>query len=202
MRDALLWLVIIILLAGSFLTYSNEKSNPVDHMDREPHIRKPTDSWCVGKGDTRYDLYFKIAGRHLEVDGSQWCDIKVLCTIESGLDPEAKSDANAFGLCQLLQTTFDEQLPRGDIWKVGDNIDASAIYLDKMLHIWHAPRPANCRTDLAVASYNSGPGPVIEGQVKSGGQTCISTDWELFVETFNHVQKFKKLKADWGGYDD
>ena len=40
------------------------------------------------------------------------------------------------------------------------------------MDFWLAPRSQGCRLRLATASYNSGPGRVVEAQKLSGGRRC------------------------------
>ena len=68
--------------------------------------------------------------------------------VESGLDANARSDAGAHGLLQVLPSTAAEfEL---DPYHVGENVLAGARYLRQMLDRFRS-------TSLALAAYNAGP---------------------------------------------
>lgn len=76
---------------------------------------------------------------------------------ESGFDPQARSHADAMGLMQLTQETFDWILSlyptedgSGDIWDPGDNIHCGCALLRLLLDQYGT-------VEVALAAYNAGP---------------------------------------------
>ena len=105
-----------------------------------------------------------------------WCRLAAQCYVESGFNPKAKSPVGAKGLCQLLPGTFAEVAGqnsiRGNAWNPNANLQAGAAYKQRMRNFWTSPRPYECREDLAIASYNAGPGSILKAQREAGGALC------------------------------
>lgn len=133
---------------------------------------------------SRYDSAIKTAGRRHLPAPYTWCELKAQCTIESNLNPDAESPAGAHGLCQLLVGTAEEVgVKRSEIRNPKRNAEGAARYMAKMLAFWSTPRPAECRLELALASYNAGAGNVLKAQAVSGGRTC----WDLIGPELHKV---------------
>ena len=92
---------------------------------------------------------------------------------ESGFDPYAVSSKGALGLTQLMPDTAAEL--GVDPLNIQENIEGGAKYLKQQLDRW-AESGAQLR--LAFASYNAGPGAVIE----AGGQIPPYEETEDFVK--------------------
>lgn len=102
--------------------------------------------------------------------------LKAQFWVESRLDPKARSKAGAQGIAQVLPSTLRDIRRRhrvpGSAFSARTSIRAGAIYMSRMIDVWHAPRPAECRLELAWASYNAGAGHIIKAQRESGGRRC------------------------------
>lgn len=87
--------------------------------------------------------------------------------VESNLQAEARSSADARGLLQVLPSTGAEL--KLDIDRPATNVLAGARYLRRLLDYFHS-------TDLALAAYNAGPTAVSE----AGGAPSAET-WQYVV---------------------
>lgn len=114
------------------------------------------------------------------------------CWAESGLKADAESPAGAVGLCQVMPGTAKTLLRsrgglrgklRGFLRNAKTNAELGARYMGQMFRIWSYPRSSHCRWRLAVASYNAGPGSVIQAQTLSGGRRC----WEDIAPFLHQV---------------
>ena len=112
---------------------------------------------------------------------------------ESGFDPQARSHADAMGLMQLTQETFDWILSlyptedgSGDIWDPGDNIHCGCALLRLLLDQYGT-------VEVALAAYNAGMGNV-SGWLESGdyshdGETLHTIP---YPETDAYVKKVQR----------
>jgi len=80
--------------------------------------------------------------------------IRAVMRFESAFHPLAVSPVGAVGLMQLMPNVARELGVRGDLFDQYENIMAGAKYLRQLLDRNHG------RVDLALASYNAGPGAV------------------------------------------
>jgi soluble lytic murein transglycosylase-like protein len=82
--------------------------------------------------------------------------------VESNLQADARSSADARGLLQVLPSTAAELRLNADV--PASNVLAGARYLEQLLARFHS-------TDLALAAYNAGPTAVAE----AGGAPTMET---------------------------
>ena len=160
-------------------------------------------NYCAGHGTSEYDDIFRAAIKRLPPGyNNDWCLLKAQCYIESHLRANVESDQGAKGVCQLLDTTFNEQQARkrfyGDVWDPKPNIMQAAGYMSWIIDQWYAERTDESRLRLSWASYNWGLGNVLRAQVKSRG----ARDWEDMEvhapeETRNYVLKIEKQLREW-----
>lgn len=155
-------------------------------------------SYCKGKVSSDYDNIFVLV-QHQLPKGMDYCDLKALCFIESSLQPEAISGVKAKGLCQILDDTFAETGESGSIFEPFHNARAAASYLRTSSKNWTLHnRSRDCINDIRVGIYNAGSSRMYQGQIASGGQSCVTEAWNLPEETSNHIVKFNRTKAQWG----
>lgn len=136
----------------------------------------------------RKALYFPIFEEALKRHGMP-DELKYLAIVESGLKPAAKSNAAAVGLWQFIPST-------GKMYKL--NVDT---YIDDRMDPYMATEAA-CKYlkwlysitgdwQLALASYNCGPGMVKKAIRASGGKRDF---WEIYnylpQETRSYVPQF------------
>ena len=118
------------------------------------------------------DIYFPIFEKYLKANGMPE-ELKYLSLLESGLNPKAISRSKAVGLWQFMSFTGKE---------MGLTINE---YIDERMHI-EKSTDAACKYlkqlhkrfddwDLALASYNTGPGR-ISRTIRSTGKTNY---WDL-----------------------
>ena len=84
--------------------------------------------------------------------------------VESNLQADARSSADARGLLQVLPSTAAEL--RLDADRPESNVLAGARYLQQLLGQFHS-------TDLALAAYNAGPTAVWEAGGAPTGETAL-----------------------------
>ena len=78
-----------------------------------------------------------------------------------------------------------------------------AFYMRRMLNIWHSPRPAKARLELAWASYNAGAGHIIKAQRLCGDAALWGEMAPCLVqvtgrhsrETITYVQRIHRWYA-------
>ena len=115
-------------------------------------------------------------------------ELKYLAIIESQLKTNARSGVGAVGVWQFMPATakrfglkitskYDE---RQHLWK---STEAAAKYLEALYGYFGDWL-------LVVASYNSGPLPVINAIKKSGSRNFWKLQYLLPKETRNHVKRF------------
>lgn len=115
-------------------------------------------------------------------------ELKYLAIVESQLKTDARSGVGAVGLWQFMPGTaktfglkitakYDE---RKHVWK---SSVAAAKYLQDLYAIFGDWL-------LVVASYNSGPAPVLKAIKKTGNRNFWKIQYLLPKETRNHVKRF------------
>ena len=136
----------------------------------------------------RSSLYFEMFEEKLAEHGLP-LELKYLSVIESGLRPQVKSRAGALGLWQFMYRTglyygLEENSYIDERMDPEKATDAACRYLKKLHDIYGD-------WNLALASYNAGPGNVNKAIRRSGGK---KTYWEvrpyLPRETQGYVPNF------------
>lgn len=139
----------------------------------------------------RKEFYFPIFEKYLAKHGMP-DELKYLSMIESGLNPKAISRSKAVGLWQFMKPTgrefglkIDEYVDeRMDIEK---STEAACKYLKQLYRIFGD-------WELALASYNTGPGNVRRAIRKSGN---ITNYWQLHPylhrDTRSYVPQFTAI---------
>ena len=92
---------------------------------------------------------------------------------ESAFNPNAISPAGAMGLMQIMPNTWTElsqdQPENSNPYDPEQNIKLGCKYMAQRLKGWTAPRPANDKICLALASYNAGFGNILKAQKAANG---------------------------------
>jgi membrane-bound lytic murein transglycosylase D len=137
---------------------------------------------------SRKNIYFPIFEKYLAKYGLP-DELKYLAVIESGLNPKAVSRARAVGLWQFMSPTGRHYGLHHD-WYIDDRMDpekatdAACRYLRDLYGMFH-------NWELALASYNAGPGNVKKAIRRSGYKKSF---WEVYKylprETRSYVPQF------------
>ena len=156
----------------------------------------------------QYDRYFREHGETY-LPFIDWKLFKAQCYAESTLKTNVVSHADAKGICQLLETTFNRQMQKQgfpqhqlQIFDADQNIEASAIYMLWLWTNWSAPRPATDRHKLSLASYNAGIGYLLEAQklcgMKSRYHEIIACLHQVpRVDHEEPIEYVKRIYASW-----
>lgn len=122
-----------------------------------------------------YDAYFQAYSAMflnglLPADDFRW--FLAQCVQESGprLDPFAKSQAGAVGVCQLMPgSARDAGINPDHRVLVKENIQAGSFILRRCIKMFFPRETREQRLKLGQACYNAGGGHIIKAQVKCGG---------------------------------
>jgi len=136
----------------------------------------------------RENIYFPLFEKYLAKYGLPE-ELKYLAIIESGLNPKAVSRARAVGLWQFMSATGRHYGLHHD-WYIDERMDpekstdAACRYLRDLYGMFH-------NWELALASYNAGPGNVKKAIRRSGYKKDF---WEIYKhlprETRSYVPQF------------
>jgi membrane-bound lytic murein transglycosylase F len=132
--------------------------------------------------NVQYDLYFKQWSKKYSpmIDDRL---LKVVCSKESHLNPNALSKEGALGLCQFMKGTWisiskeNRLIERTGYFNPSQSILAASYYLAK-LHQYFKHKPDSIRYTLA--SYNAGIGNVLKADRLCGNRgyeqmtSCLS----------------------------
>lgn len=112
-------------------------------------------------GLSPYDSLFKV---HATIVGWDWRLLTALSYVESGFNPNAVSWAGARGLMQLMPATIAKY--NGDtLCPPDNNIQAGAKMLQNLDNFWkQRVKNPNERVKFMLASYNCGPGHILDAQ--------------------------------------
>lgn len=125
------------------------------------------------------DLIREAAGRYVSSWDFRW--LKSQYYQESLLDPNAKSDAGAEGIAQLMPATRKQlyaelKFPASaTAFQPEYAIPAAAYYMAKLRRAWFMKRTEDERRRLAFASYNAGLGSILHAQRAAGNALDYAT---------------------------
>ncbi|MBQ9844926.1 MAG: lytic transglycosylase domain-containing protein [Oscillospiraceae bacterium] len=141
--------------------------------------------------------YMDIVEKYSEEYGVDKYLLLSLIKTESGFDPNAKSDAEAIGLTQITEITFDwikskmrpdEEYVFEDLYNPDTSIRFSAFYLSKTLERYSGDK------DTAMAAYHSGWGTV--DSLLEEYETEILTEFP-YPQMANYVYKINKAYSSY-----
>jgi membrane-bound lytic murein transglycosylase F len=133
-----------------------------------------------------YDGYFRKATKRFFGLALDWKWIKAQAMAESSLNPAAVSPVGARGLMQLMPGTSQEVARRLGLPDRPHDpriaILLGVAYDRQLWDMWSAPRPDAERLRLMLASYNAGPGNILEAQRRAQAAGLEGAAWEDIAE--------------------
>jgi len=132
-----------------------------------------------GDSISPYDIWFKEHAHRIPWD---WELLAAMAYKESRFDSTAVSVKGAQGIMQIMPRTAERLgLEPGD--HMEDHIGAATLYLNKLDTLWMRAIPdREQRLRFVLASYNAGPGHIIDAQRLAGMLGLDPDRWEHNVE--------------------
>ncbi len=160
---------------------------------------------------TQYDDHFrKYTKRYFGV-GFDWRVFKAQAVAESNLTPDASSHVGAFGLMQLMPSTFQEiRTKNPEFERIDDpqwNIAAGIFYNRKLWLRFEDQENTGERLRFTFGSYNAGPTRILKAQSVAVDDSLDCHVWEnvatvapkipnwRYKETLGYVRKIDSLHA-------
>lgn len=126
-----------------------------------------------------FDRYFRSHADGLSFD---WRLLAAMAWKESRFDSTVTSRRGAMGIMQIMPRTA-QRLGLDTSSAVDDHIRAAARYVSRMDTLWMRAVPdREQRLRFVLASYNAGPGHIIDAQRLAGQLGLDPTRWEGHVE--------------------
>ena len=132
--------------------------------------------------------------------------LKAVCSIESVLDPKAKSKEGALGLCQIMPNTWHGISKNIGVPKYGysvpsHSIQVAAYYFGNLDNFWKKRVNAKEQIKFLLASYNAGEGNILKAKKLckqdsyKGITMCLSkiTSKKSATQTLAYVDKVLDL---------
>ena len=172
-------------------------------LSQPGHARVPlqqVDEWSRDY-DTHFRKYTKrYFGPHID-----WRWFKSQGIAESGLDPNAASEAGARGVMQIMPATYREIREQNPHFLEVDqprwNI-AAGIYYDRQLYDkWRTPPPGEERLYFAFGSYNAGYGRIYQAfrQVPEHAGSWHAVRPYVPPQTRHYVRRIQRLMTEPAG---
>jgi membrane-bound lytic murein transglycosylase F len=166
-------------------------------LPRDGEARIPAPQ--VDKWNRDYDAHFRKYTKRYFGPHFDWRWFKSQGIAESGLDPDATSEAGARGVMQIMPDTYREirkqnphflavQQPR---WNI-----AAGIFYDRQLYDkWRTPPPGEERLYFAFGSYNAGYGAIIKAfrQVPGEPESWHAVRPYVPSQTRHYVNRIRRL---------
>jgi soluble lytic murein transglycosylase-like protein len=150
MRRRLLALLLVALVSGTVAGKVASAKGQLDVGARIPALPELDEVANVCPVPSQYRPAF---ARAVHETGLPLAMLVAVGQVESNLQTDARSSADARGLLQVLPSTAAELRLNAD--RPDSNVLAGARYLEQLLERFHS-------TDLAFAAYNAGPTAVAE----------------------------------------
>jgi membrane-bound lytic murein transglycosylase MltF len=124
---------------------------------------------------------FQKHGKEYDFD---WLLLAATAYQGSAFDPNARSDAGAIGLMQVLPATATEMGFDGNLADPDENIHAATKYLAKLrdTHFNDAALEPTARTHFTLAAYNAGPDNVKNWRTAAAARGMDPNRWRDNVE--------------------
>jgi membrane-bound lytic murein transglycosylase F len=152
------------------------------------------DSW-----NDRYDVHFRKYAKRYFGPHIDWCWFKSQGIAESGLEPDATSEAGARGLMQIMPATYREIRRENPHFLDADqprwNIAAGIFYDRKLYDKWRTPPAGEQRLLFTFGSYNAGYGRIYKAFRQDPDRSGSWHTVTRFVppQTRHYVRRIQKL---------
>jgi soluble lytic murein transglycosylase-like protein len=167
----------------------------------------PVTTMAAGKKDwhrvdawpDEYDGHFRKYTKRYFGPYFDWRWFKAQAIAESGLDPDARSQAGALGLMQIMPATYEEITRDNPHFVTLDdprwNV-AAGIYYNRVLYRkWQTPPPGTERLYFAFGSYNAGYGRLRKATQLAGESAERWSEVAPYVpsQTRHYVERIRTL---------
>jgi soluble lytic murein transglycosylase-like protein len=171
MRLRMLALSLVAFGAGTLVGFADSAGTG---KHRELLGRRPVRSSTPCPIPAQFRQEFRLAAADTNLPVAM---IVAVAKVESSFDANARSEAGAHGLLQVLPSTAAEL--KLNPYHSGENVLAGARYLRQMLDRFGS-------TELAFAAYNAGPTAVERAGVAPNDETIayvakVTTEWRKLV---------------------
>ena len=152
------------------------------------------DSW-----NDRYDVHFRKYAKRYFGPHVDWRWFKSQGIAESGLDPDATSEAGARGLMQIIPATYREIRRENPHFLDADqprwNIAAGIFYDRTLYDKWRTPPAGEQRLLFTFGSYNAGYGRIYKAFRQDPDRSGSWHTVTRFVppQTRHYVRRIQKL---------
>lgn len=142
--------------------------------------------------------YDPVIRQVAEDRGLDWRLISAIAFAESRFDHDARSEAGAVGLMQIMPAVArDFNVSPADMYDPRTNIELGVDHLEQISETFRFPGSISERDRLSIvlASYNCGPGHVLDARRLAAKYGENHNSWSV-------VSKYLKLKSDPLYYED
>ncbi len=151
----------------------------VDDIPPAGHLRSLRATGMGGDSVSPFDDEFR---KHAAVTGWDWQLLAAMAWKETRFDSTVTSHQGAMGIMQFMPTTA-AGMGLDSASHMGDHINAAGRYLRRLDTIWLRAVPdKQQRLRFVLASYNSGPGHIIDAQRLADQLGLDPSKWENNVE--------------------
>ena len=145
--------------------YNSSEKRETEHVK----FLEPKKASCVSP----YDSLIRIGAGNL---GWDWKLLAAVIYQESHFHIEAISPHGAKGLCQFTDATA-KRFKLHNVFDPEQSIKAGAAYLKRIFNMWHDYPPAE-RMNFTLASYNGGPGLILEAMDSARAYGFDPDSWQ------------------------
>ena len=142
----------------------------------------PREAYAPYNQFTEFDRHFSKYSKRYFGPAFDWRYFKAQAIAESRLQVDARSEAGAVGLMQVMPRTFEEIRQRnpaiqGRIEQPRWNIAAGIWYDRQNFVVWTASRPVVDKIKFMFGSYNAGRGNILRAQRLALADGLNGTRW-------------------------
>lgn len=151
---------------------------------------------------SKYDSLFKKYAKHIEWD---WRLLAALSFNESHFNPYAKSYVGAQGMMQMMPQTYRHYgLDSVSIHLPEPSIKAGVKYLEYLNRLYRNIQDKDERVKFILASYNCGPGHVLDAMRLAKTEGCNPHIWfnsvDQYLEKLSQPEYYSKKEVRCGRF--